>query len=86
MNFLYIKHKSNLLIYIYAAIYKFDINVLCTILYQQFCINVKCDFKIRQQIDEFLQQYFSYIMAVSFIGGGNKYPEKNMPQVTGNNT
>ena len=40
--------------------------------YVQFCINIKCDFKIRQQTDEFLQQYFSYIMAVSFIGGGNR--------------
>ena len=25
--------------------------------YVQFCINIKCDFKIRQQTDEFLQQY-----------------------------
>ena len=40
--------------------------------YVQFCINIKCDFKIRHQTDEFLQQYFSYIMAVSFIGGGNR--------------
>jgi hypothetical protein len=30
------------------------------------------------------QQYFSYIMAVSFIGGRNEYPEKtiNLPKVT----
>jgi hypothetical protein len=30
------------------------------------------------------QQYFSYIMTVSFIGGGNEYPEKttDMWQVT----
>ena len=45
--------------------------------YVQFCINIKCDFKIRQQTDEFLQQYFSYIIAIRFIGGGN------LPQVNG---
>jgi hypothetical protein len=58
------------------------------------CLNVKylsdlCEMWVRDRVMVFnaifQQLYFSYIMAVSFIGVGNrKYPEKttDLPQVT----
>ena len=41
------------------------------------CIEWKI-LEVRVRVKHHFQQYFSYIVAVSFIGGGNReYPEKN---------
>jgi hypothetical protein len=43
-------------------------------------------YRIVKYFESDFQQYFSYIVAVSFIGGGNRRnPEKStdLPQVTG---
>ena len=54
--------------------------------YVQFCINIKCDFKIRQQTDEFLQQYSVISLQSVLLVEETEVPRENLPQVTGNNT